>query len=255
MAGRLEGKVAIVTGAASGIGAASARLFAAEGAKVGICDLPGTGIESVADEITSAGGEALGMPADVADPDQVETFIAAVAERFSGIDVLFSNAGIGGKGNAPEMDPDEFQRVLSVNLAGGFLCSKFAIPHMRTAGGGSIIFTASELALVGSRRNLAYTASKAGLIGMARSMALDHGPDNIRVNVLCPGAVDTPMLRRSIVHHENPDAYKQMIVSEITLGRIGRPDEIARTALFLASDDSSFMTGSTVVVDGGATAQ
>lgn len=255
MATRLEGKVAIITGAASGIGAASAGLFAAEGAKVGICDLPGTGIDSVVEEITAAGGEALGMPADVSDPDQVEAFVAAVAQRFGRIDVLFSNAGIGGKGTAEEMDLIEFNRVLAVNLAGGFLCAKYAIPHMREAGGGSIIFTASELALVGSRRNLAYTASKAGLIGMARSMALDHGPDNIRVNVLCPGAVDTPMLRRSIDMHDDSAAYEQMIVCEITLGRIGHPDEIARTALFLASDDSSFMTGATIVADGGATAQ
>jgi 2-keto-3-deoxy-L-fuconate dehydrogenase len=255
MAGRLEGKVAIVTGAASGIGAASAHLFAAESARVGICDLVGAGIETIVEEITSAGDVALGMPADVSDPEQVEAFVNAVAEEYGRIDILFSNAGIGGKGSAVEMTPDEFNRVLAVNLAGGFHCAKYAIPHMQRAGGGSIIFTASELALVGSRRNMAYTASKAGLIGMARSMALDHGPDNIRVNVLCPGAVDTPMLRRSIINHETPEEYEAMIVSEITLGRIGRPAEIARAALFLASDDSSFMTGSTVVADGGATAQ
>jgi NAD(P)-dependent dehydrogenase (short-subunit alcohol dehydrogenase family) len=255
MAGRLAGKVAIVTGAASGIGAASANLFAAEGAKVGICDLVGANIDTIVDEITAAGGEALGMPADVSDPDQVEAFVNAVAQEFGRLDILFSNAGIGGKGSAPEMEPDDFMRVLSVNLAGGYLCAKYAIPHMQASGGGSIMFTASELALVGSKRNVAYTASKAGLIGMARSMALDHGPDNIRVNVICPGAVDTPMLRRSIVNHANPEEYQQIIISEIALGRIGLPSEIARTALFLASDDSSFMTGSTVVVDGGATAQ
>ena len=254
MAGRLEGKVAIVTGAASGIGAASANLFAAEGAKVGICDLVGTGIDTVVNEITSAGGEGFGMPADVSDPDQVEAFINAVADRYGRLDILFSNAGIGGKGTAPEMNPEDFHHVLQVNLAGGFICSKYAIPHMQAAGGGSIIFTASELALVGSKRNMAYTASKAGLIGMARSMALDHGPDNIRVNVLCPGPIDTPMLRGSIVNHPDPDEYQQLIVDEVALGRVGLPSEIARTALFLASDDSSFMTGSTVVVDGGATA-
>jgi NAD(P)-dependent dehydrogenase (short-subunit alcohol dehydrogenase family) len=126
---------------------------------------------------------------------------------------------------------------------------------MVASGGGSIFFTASELALVGSRNNAAYTASKAALIGMARSMALDHARQGIRVNVLCPGPIDTPMLRRSIVDHPDSRAYEQMIVDENPLGRIGRPEEIARVALFLASDDSSYMTGSTVVADGGATAQ
>ncbi len=254
MGDRLAGKVAIVTGAASGIGAASAHLFAAEGAAVGICDLVGAGIETIAEEIRDAGGRVLGMPADVSDPDQVEAFVNAVADEFGRLDILFSNAGIGGKGSAEEMTPELFQHVLAVNLAGGYLCARYAIPHLRAAGGGSIIFTASELALVGSRRNFAYTASKAGLIGMARSMALDCGPDRIRVNVICPGAVDTPMLRRSIVNHDDPAGYEQMIVDEIALGRVGLPSEIARSALFLASDDSSFMTGSTLVVDGGATA-
>ena len=255
MAGRLAGKVAIITGAASGIGAASAHLFASEGAQVGICDLVGAGIDTIVDEITSNGFEAFGMPADVSDPEQVEAFINGVAEHFGKVDILFSNAGIGGRGSALQMAPADFNRILAVNLTGGFLCAKYAIPHMQAAGGGSIIFTASELALVGSRNNMAYTASKAGLIGMARSLALDHGPDNIRVNVLCPGATDTPMLRSSIARHDDPDSYQAAILSEITLGRLGLPSEIARTALFLASDDASFMTGSTVVVDGGATAQ
>jgi NAD(P)-dependent dehydrogenase (short-subunit alcohol dehydrogenase family) len=251
--GRLSGKVAIVTGGASGIGAASARLFAAEGAQVGICDLDQGSIDRVVFEIVDGGGEAFGRVADVGDSGQVEAFVSAVVSRFGGLHVLFSNAGISGGGTVVELPEATFNRTLAVNLGGSFLCSKHAIPHIAGAGGGSIIFTASELALKGSRRNAAYTASKAGLIGLARSMALDHAPQKIRVNVLCPGPIDTPMLRRSIEKHEDSTGYEQMIVDETPLG-IGTADEIARVALFLASDESSYMTGSTVVADGGATA-
>lgn len=250
---RLDGKVAIVTGGGSGIGAASARLFAAEGARVGICDVDASGLDAVVREIVGSGGEAFGQVADVSDLAQVAGFVEAVVARFGGLHVLFSNAGISGNGTVVELSEDGFDRTIAVNLRGAFLCSKYAIPQMERAGGGSIIFTASELALKGSRRNAAYTASKAGLIGMARSMALDHAEAKIRVNVLCPGPVDTPMLRRSIERHADSAAYEQTIVDETPLG-IGSADEIAQVALFLASDASSYMTGSTVVADGGATA-
>ncbi|MCO5176930.1 MAG: SDR family oxidoreductase [Thermomicrobiales bacterium] len=250
---RLDGKVAIITGGASGIGAASARLFAAEGASVGIIDLQADEIDQTVGEVQAAGGTAFGQAADVSRSDEVQQAIDAIADRFGRVDVLFANAGVSGHGTVVDIPEDEFRRTIEVNLFGGFHCARHAIPHMTS--GGSIIFTASELALVGSRRNAAYTASKAGLIGMARSMALDHAPDGIRVNVLCPGPIDTPMLQRSIVGHADSAAYAQMIVDETPLHRIGRPDEIARVALFLASDDSSYMTGSTVVADGGATAQ
>jgi 2-keto-3-deoxy-L-fuconate dehydrogenase len=251
--GRLSGKVAVVTGGASGIGASSARLFAGEGARVGICDLEQGAIDDVVLQIADGGGEAFGRVADVSDSAQVKAFIDAVVERFGELHVVFSNAGISGGGTVVDLDENAFDRTLAVNLRGAFVCSKHAIPHMERSGGGSIIFTASELALKGSRRNAAYTASKAGLIGLARSMALDHAPAKIRVNVLCPGPVDTPMLRRSIERHADSEAYERMIVDETPFG-IGQPDEIARVALFLASDESSYMTGSTVVADGGATA-
>lgn len=251
--GRLSGKAVIVTGGASGIGASSARLFAAEGARVGICDLDQDALDDIVLEIVDRGGDALGQVADVSDSAQVQSFVDAVVERFGELHVLFSNAGISGNGTVVELDEDAFDRTLAVNLHGAFVCSKHAIPHIGRSGGGSIIFTASELALKGSRRNAAYTASKAGLIGLARSMALDHAAAKIRVNVLCPGPVDTPMLRRSIERHEDSAAYERMIVDETPLG-IGQAEEIARVALFLASDDSSYMTGSTVVADGGATA-
>ncbi len=253
--GRLDGKVVIITGGGSGIGAASARLFAAEGARIGICDLNQTEIDAVTSEISSAGGEALGTIADVSDSGQVKAFVDAVVDRFGRLDGLFSNAGISGRGNVVELQEDIFNQTIAVNLGGAFLCSKHAIPHITASGGGSIVFTASELALVGSRNNAAYTASKAALIGLARSMALDHARQGIRVNVLCPGPIDTPMLRRSIERHEDSHAYEQMIIDETPLHRVGHPDEIAKVALFLLSDDSTYMTGSTVVADGGATAQ
>jgi NAD(P)-dependent dehydrogenase (short-subunit alcohol dehydrogenase family) len=252
---RLAGKVAIVTGGASGIGATSARLFAAEGARVAICDVDGAAAAAVAAEVVAGGGEAFGMAADVADGAQIAAFVRAVVERFDALHVLFSNAGIGGKGTVVEIAEADFQRTLAVNLGGAYLSSKHAIPHIAAAGGGSVIFTASELALIGSRRNAAYTASKAALIGMARSMALDHAAERIRVNVLCPGPIRTPMLQRSIDTHADPAGYARMIVDEVPLHRVGEAEEIARVALFLASDDSSYMTGSTVVADGGATAQ
>lgn len=252
---RLDGKVIIVTGGGSGIGAASARLFAAEGARVGLCDLDETGIDAVVSDIHASGGDALGLVADVSSSEQVKRFVDTVASRFGRLDGLFSNAGISGNGTVVEMSESDFNTTLSVNVGGAFLCAKHAVPHLTAAGGGSIVMTASELALVGSRNNAAYTASKAALIGMARSMALDHARDGIRVNVLCPGPIETPMLRRSIERHTDSAAYEQMILDETPLHRIGQPEEIARVALFLLSDDSSYMTGSTVVVDGGATAQ
>jgi NAD(P)-dependent dehydrogenase (short-subunit alcohol dehydrogenase family) len=252
---RLGGKVIIVTGGGSGIGAASAQLFATEGARVAICDLAQDQVDTISGEIMSHGGDAFGMVADISDSGQVRAFVNAVVERFGRIDGLFANAGISGRGSVVEISEQDFQRTLAVNLGGAFLCSKHAIPHMAASGGGSIVFTASELALIGSRNNAAYTASKAALIGLARSMALDHSNQGIRVNVLCPGPIETPMLRRSIDRHEDSRAYEQMILDETPLHRIGRPEEIARVALFLLSDDSSYMTGSTIVADGGATAQ
>jgi len=245
----------MITGGASGIGAASGRLFAAEGASVGIVDVDSVAVAAVVAEINAAGGAAFGQVADVSRSDEVRAATDAIADHFGRLDVLFSNAGVSGNGTVVEIAEEEFRRTIEVNLFGAFHAARHAIPHMAASGGGSIIFTASELALVGSRRNAAYTASKAALIGMARSMALDHAPDGIRVNVLCPGPIETPMLRRSIDRHANSADYEQMILDETPLHRIGSAEEIARVALFLASDDSSYMTGSTVVADGGATAQ
>ena len=255
MAGRLAGKVALITGAASGIGAASARLFAAEGARVALGDLNQAGLDSVGLDIQHAGGEALTFETNVGDPAQVEQLVQATIAQFGRLDILFANAGVSGSGTVVDIPIEDFERVLDINLRGPFLCARFAIPHIAAGGGGSVIFTASELALVGSPGSPAYCASKAGLIGMARAMALDHAPQGIRVNCLCPGATDTPMLRNSFSRAVDPAADEADVVRRMPLGRLGTVEELARAALFLASEDASFVTGTALVVDGGWTAR
>ena len=253
--GRLAGKVAIITGAASGIGASSARLFAAEGASLVLADVDADALARVARSVEQAGGAAVGVRTDVADDAQVAAMVATVLERFGRLDVLFANAGVSGPGTVDQIALADLDRVLGVNLRGSFLCARHAVPAMIRSGGGAIVFTASELALVGSPGSAAYCASKAALIGLARAMALDHAPQRIRVNCVCPGATDTPMLRRSMAREPDPAADEADIVRRLPLGRLGRPEEIARAALFLASDDASFVTGTALVVDGGWTAR
>jgi NAD(P)-dependent dehydrogenase (short-subunit alcohol dehydrogenase family) len=255
MAGRLAGKVALITGAASGIGAASARLFAAEGAQVALGDRNQAGLNDVGLDIHHAGGEALTFETNVGDAAQIEQLVEATIAQFGRLDILFANAGIGGSGTVVDIPIEDFERVLDINLRGPFLCARYAIPHIAAAGGGSVIFTASELALVGSPGSPAYCASKAGLIGMARAMALDHAPQGIRVNCLCPGATDTPMLRASFERADDPVADEADVVRRMPLGRLGTVEELARAALFLASEDASFITGTALVVDGGWTAR
>lgn len=250
MAGRLAGKVALITGAAGGIGAASARLFAAEGAALALADLDADRLAALAGEIEAGGGRVLVHPTDVADSGAVAALVAATVARFGGLDVCFANAGIGGGGLVADLPEETFDRVLGVNLKGAFLCAKHAVPHLLAAGGGALIFTASELALVGSPGGAVYCASKAGLLGLARALAVDHGRQGLRVTCLCPGATDTPMLWRGV---DDRAAEEASLAARMALGRIGRPEEIARAALFLASDESSFVTGTALVVDGGWT--
>ena len=186
----------------------------------------------------------------MSDSAAIAAIVAATVARFGRLDICFANAGIGGGGLVADLPEETFDRVVAVNLKGAFLCAKHAVPHLLTAGGGALIFTSSELALVGSPRNAAYCAAKAGLIGMARALAIDHGAQGVRVTCLCPGATDTPMLWRGVADRAEAEAS---LAARMPLGRIGRPDEIARAALFLASDDSSFVTGTALVVDGGWT--
>jgi NAD(P)-dependent dehydrogenase (short-subunit alcohol dehydrogenase family) len=251
MAGRLAGKVAIVTGAASGIGAASARVFAEEGAKVALADRNEQLLNEVTGEIVSNGGTAIAVPADVEDEASIANLIERTVSEFDGLHVMYANAGISGRFELESVTTEEFDRVIRVNLRGPFLCAKHAVPAILKSGGGSVIFTASELALVGSPNASVYSASKAGLIGMARGLALDYAEAGVRFNCICPGAVDTPMLWGE--EKGERDEVEADISSRMPLGRVGKPEEIAKSALYLASDDSSFVTGHALVVDGGWT--
>ena len=252
MAGRLDGKVAIITGAASGIGLASARLFVDEGARVALADINSDRLTQAVASIDATGDRAFGMTVDVSKNDDVDRLVAETVKRFGRLDVMFSNAGISSRHTVVDMPEEEFDRVIAVNLRGGFLCAKHAIPRMLEHGGGSLIFTASELALVGTDNAAAYCAAKTGLVGMMRAISVDHAAQGIRVNCLCPGPVDTPLLHGN---RSDPNAHARNIIERMPVRRIGTVDELARAALFLASDDSSFMTGTSLVVDGGVTAQ
>lgn len=251
MSGRLDGKVAIITGAASGIGAASARLFAQEGAKVTLADRNHELLDEVVRDISSTGATAIGIGTDVADEASIQRMVEQTVEEFGALHIMYANAGISGRFILESVTAEEFDRVINVNLRGPFFCARYAVPAIANSGGGSVLFTASELALVGSPNASVYSASKAGLIGMARGLALDYADAGIRFNCICPGAVDTPMLWGEEKGERNE--IEADISSRMPLGRVGQPEEIAKSALYLASDDSSFVTGHALVVDGGWT--
>jgi NAD(P)-dependent dehydrogenase (short-subunit alcohol dehydrogenase family) len=250
---RLEGKVALITGAGNGMGRVAATRFAAEGARIVVADFDAAlGAETVA-AVEAGGGEAAFVAVDVADSDQVAAMVDFTMERFGTLDVLYNNAGIfpADDGGATETPEPTWDRVMDVNLKGVWLGCKHGIPAMLASGGGSIINVASFVALMGAATaQIAYTASKGGVLSMTREIAVEYGRSGIRANALCPGPIATPMLEELM---RDPDRRQRRLV-HIPMGRLGQADELAKAALFLASDDSSFMTGAQLVVDGGITA-
>jgi NAD(P)-dependent dehydrogenase (short-subunit alcohol dehydrogenase family) len=252
--GRLRGKVAVITGASSGLGRAGAMRFAAEGARVVVSSNRDEQGKQVAGQIEEQGGTAVFVHCDVTRPDDVEALIAAAEETYGAVNVLYASAGVMPTGTAPETSEEDWRLAIEVNLGGAFRLAKFGIPALRRAGGGSIILTASELGLVGASRAAAYCAAKGGVVNLTRALAIDCGPLGIRVNCLCPGPIETPMLRDWLNAAPDPAEAERIQTAPVLLGRIGRPEEIVEAALHLASDASSYATGSVTVVDGGATA-
>ena len=250
-----QGLVTIVTGGASGIGLATARRLACEGGRVAIVDR--TDPAEAVRAIVAAGGEAWGIRADVSRESDVETMVRAVVSRAQRVDALVNAAGIGTPRpvTIDEATVAEWDTLCAVNLTGTMLCCRAVIPAMRRGGGGAIVNIASELGLVGSLRSALYGATKGAVIQLTRALAVDHAADHIRVNCVCPGPVDTPLLRGSVARAADPDAKLRAEMSSTLLGRLGRPEEIASVIRFLVSDEASFMTGSIVVADGGVTAR
>ncbi len=245
---RAAQKVVVVTGAASGIGAATARLFASEGASVVAADLAST--QGIVAEIRALGGQAIGVEGDLAHGDVARDLVGQAVTTFGRIDVLVNNAGIGGPGSIETTSEEDWDRVLASNVRSGFLCSKYALPHLR-ATGGVILFTASIAGIEGVLQLVSYAASKAAIINLARAMALDHAREGIRVNVVCPGATDTPMLREGL---EKAGISLEAFASRLPTNRLVTPDEVAEAFVFLASSAARSITGQTLVIDGGFTA-
>ena len=257
MGGKLQGRVAIVTGAGSGIGAATAARFAAEGAAVVCVDLNGDAAEQTAAEIAGLGGRALAAAADVTSSPALDGVTDLALSRFGAIDVCFANAGIAGPGSAADVDDATWAAVIDVNLTGVWRTARAVLPAMLERGRGSIINQASAGGLVGVPGVAAYAAAKGGVIALTRQMAVDYGPCGIRVNAIAPGTVPTPLLRASnaaggglMTSAQDPEG----IARRFPLGRIGTPEDIAGAAAYLACDDSAWITGTVLVVDGGMTA-
>ncbi|MGB5933091.1 MAG: glucose 1-dehydrogenase [Anaerolineae bacterium] len=250
----LVGKRALITGGASGIGRATALLFAREGAALSVVDLDETGGQAVAQMIVDDGGQAIFMRCDVSRAADCQRAVQQTVSELGGLDILFNNAGIIRRATVLETTEAEWDRVMAVNVKSIFLLSKYAIPVMEQVGGGVIINTASAWGLVGGRKAAAYCASKGAVVLLTKAMALDHGERNIRVNCICPGDTDTPMLRDEAEQLGEPTEGFLAEAAQRPLERIGRPEEIAQAALYLASDASSFVTGTALVVDGGGLA-
>jgi meso-butanediol dehydrogenase/(S,S)-butanediol dehydrogenase/diacetyl reductase len=250
VAGRFEGRVVLITGAASGIGAASARRFAGEGAALVLGDVNEEGLATLRGRLEASGARVESAATDVADRAQVEALTGRAVSAFGRLDVVFNNAGIGAFGRTPDLDPEVWRRTFDVDVHSVFYGCRAAIPVMREGGGGAIVNTASISGLRGDYGLSAYNAAKGAVVNYTRAAAIDHARENIRINAICPGPVETPLAASLIGHRRVGPEYARLI----PMGRPGRAEEIAAVAAFLASDDASYVTGAMIVVDGGITA-
>ncbi|MCM3217934.1 SDR family oxidoreductase [Niallia taxi] len=244
--GKLQDKVAVITGGASGIGAATARLFVSEGAKVVLVDLNEEKGKAFESELKALKADALFVKANITSEEEVANIFTQTIEKFGKVDIVFNNAGIGRVHPTHELDYAEWRQTVNVDLDGVFLVAREAIREMLKAGGGAIVNTASMYGWVGSPGSAAYNAAKGGVVNLTRSLALEYAEQNIRVNALCPGFIDTPII---------PEESKLALAAATPVKRLGKAEEMAKAVLFLASDDSSYMTGNSLTVDGGYTAQ
>ena len=251
---KLAGKVAIITGAGTGIGRACAELFAREGAAVVLAGRRREPLEEVVAAIEKSGGRALAQMCDVTREAEVKALVARSVDTFGGLHLLVNNAAYWMAGTIEETSVEDWERMMETNLKGVFLLVKHALPALRQAVGGSIVNIGSVLGLVGMKRRAAYATSKGGLVLLTKSLALDHAQDKIRVNCICPSLVDTPMGQESLERGGDAAAERARRLAQIPLGRAGTPDDVARLALFLASEDSSWITGAAIALDGGFTA-
>jgi NAD(P)-dependent dehydrogenase (short-subunit alcohol dehydrogenase family) len=252
MSGRLAGKVSLITGAGSGIGRASARSFAAEGSRVAVADIDAAAAAETVRHITADGGDAADFRVDVTDPADTVTLAHAVAERFGTIDVLFNNAGIAGVGVLHETPVELWDRVMAVNVRGVFLVARAVLPIMIAAGRGSIINMSSTIAEIGLANRASYAASKGAVLSLTRQMQADYAAYGIRVNALLPGTIHTPFVDRYLAEsYDDPVAGLEALRKRQLTGDLGRPEDVASAALFLASDESQFVLGSGLFVDGG----
>lgn len=247
---RFEGKVALITGGGSGIGRAVALRFAAEGAMVAVADINSVGGQEICRQIESLGSRALFARADVTTSTDAERMVMETVKAFGRLDILFTAAGIGGGGTVVDISEEEWDRMVNLDLKGVYLSSKFAIPAMRKTGSGAIIHVASIGGLRGDWGGASFSAAKGGVINLTRHMAVAHAPENIRVNCVCPGVIETPLTENWL---NNPEVRKS-VTARHPIGRLGQPEEVAAAVAFLASDDASFITGAILAVDGGCLA-
>jgi 2-keto-3-deoxy-L-fuconate dehydrogenase len=256
---RLDGKIALVTGAGSGIGEAIAHLYASQGAQVLVSDLRGDAAESVSTAIRDDGGVAHAWQLDVTDEAQVSATMQQIASTYSKLDILVNNAGISHVGDLLETSVEDWDRVMHINAFGVFLCAREAVRQMLTQmpQGGVIVNIASAAGLIGVEQRLPYSTSKGAVISMTRAIAIDYVAQGIRCNAICPGTVDTPFVAGYLAHNfpGHEEEMRRQLNARQPIGRMGRPDEIAHAALYLASDEASFITGSLLVIDGGWTAK